>query len=127
MGYEGDSFFTLTTSERAGLVLVALALWAAAIAVARRLPGPRGLRIAGALVLAWAVLWLSPQLFYLYYLAIFDGLPWQIVIGTPPTPLDLGRLLTFTGRETLAAHSQGVLLWSLVLVAGVSPGRGVRP
>ncbi len=70
-----------------------------------------------ALVLFWLFVWLSPQIYYWYYLLIFDGLPVQSVIGTPPTPFDLIRLIGFSDRHDLSHHGQGVLGWALVLTA----------
>ncbi len=117
--YEGDSFFTLTVLERAGLVLWSLAmvagsLWLMRIAVRR---AHWAVRLAGAAVAFWAFVWLSPQLYYAYYLMIFDGLPLQIVVRWPPGPGALIELLGFQTRATLSEHSKGVLGWIMVAVA----------
>ncbi len=70
-----------------------------------------------ALVLFWLFVWLSPQIYYWYYRLIFDGLPVQSVIGTPPTPFDLIRLIGFSDRHDLSHHGQGVLGWAMALTA----------
>lgn len=109
LSYTGDSFFTLTMGERVGLILVTLLLSAAMLAVGRWLRG-----VIWAVALIWAFIWLSPQAYYLYYQWIFEGLPWQIVVKTPPSPLDLLRFLTFQAGDTLSAHGQGLLGWLLI-------------
>lgn len=109
LSYAGDSFFTLTMGERAGLVVLSLTLWSGVVMLGRWLRGP-----IWAVVLFWGFVWLSPQVYYLYYQAIFDGLPWQIVVKAPPGPLDLLRLLAFRAADNLSAHGQGLLGWSLI-------------
>lgn len=109
LSYTGDSFFTLTMGERVGLILVTLLLSAATLALGRWLRG-----VIWAVALIWAFIWLSPQVYYLYYQWIFEGLPWQIVVKAPPAPLDLLRFLTFRAGDTLSAHGQGLLGWLLI-------------
>ncbi|MEO1249264.1 MAG: hypothetical protein AAFW76_05430 [Pseudomonadota bacterium] len=89
--YEGDSFFTLSMGGRVGLLLISFALAAAILALAWRLTHERPLpwRLAIAAVLFYLSVWLSPQIYYLYYLLIFDGLPWQIVVKRPPGPVHI--------------------------------------
>ena len=67
--------------------------------------------------------WLSPQVYYVYYLMIFDGLPWQIVVRTPPGPGALVRLLAFQDKASLSAHGQAALGWAM-LAAALWRGRG---
>ena len=111
-GYAGDSFHTLGRAEQAGLVALSLALAAGMAALAWRLAGP-----IRAVVLFWLFVWLSPQVFYLYYQMIFDGLPWQIVVRGVPGPGRILRLLTFTVSGTLSDHGAGLLGWGLVGLA----------
>ena len=115
--YAGDSFLTLGTGGRVGLLLLSALLWAGMLALGWRLRGAIG--AFGGVALFWAFLWLSPQVYYLYYQAIFDGLPWQVVIAAPPDPARLLRLLTFTDAATLSAHGKGALGWSLIALAPV--------
>ncbi len=115
--YPGDSFLTLGTGGRIGLALLSLALWAAIVALCARVRGRLALPVAVAVF--WAFLWLSPQVYYLYYLTIFEGLPWQVVVGAPPGPGRLLRLLTFMAEPTLSAHGKAVLGWSLIVLAPV--------
>lgn len=74
-------------------------------------------RVLLAIAAFWLFVWLSPQLYYLYYQMIFDDLPWQIVVKSPPGPANIAQLLSFTDRATLSAHGQGLLGWSLMLTA----------
>ena len=79
------------------------------------------MRLAIAFVVIWAFEWLSPQVYYLYYIFLFD-LPLQLVVQTPPTPGDVVRLLTFTAGFDLSHHGRGALSW-LILLACVAPHR----
>ncbi len=117
--YAEDSFFTLTVPGRIGLICVTLVLSAAVIGMARRLTsGLHGLvRCMNAVVLFWAFVWLSPQLYYLYYLQVFEHLPLQNVIPKPPSPVVIANLLVFRAEENLAAHGQGVLAWMMITAA----------
>ena len=136
--YAEDSFFTLSMAGRIGLVFLSTALTAAvflltglALRYARRLPAIKRVLAGVGVVtgLFWVFVWLSPQVYYLYYQVIFDGLPWQIVVGKPPGLGGLIDLLTFTAGETLSDHSKGVLGWVLALYAAarVLPiGRAVK-
>ena len=71
--------------------------------------------IAGIAVF-WVFLWLSPQVYYLFYQIIFDGLPWQTIVGGPPNPAVLIDIYLFSGPATLAGHAKGVLGWTLFLL-----------
>ncbi len=124
--YERDTFFELTLLGRAGLTMLSILLAFVVVYIAFIFykNGPRqslsiglGSRLITAATLLWLFLWLSPQAYYLYYQTIFDGLPWQIVIMTPPSISDLGDILLFQGRNSLAEHSKAVLGWILILGA----------
>ncbi len=124
--YADDSFHTLSLTGRIGLVclslgLAALILWLAWRGTARVGLAAR-LLIVGALFFSFV--WLSPQVYYTYYLILFDGLPWQVVINTPPGPASLLDLLTFREAATLSAHAQGMLGWALIAMAGVRQAAG---
>lgn len=117
--YEGDSFHTLTALGQIGLVLLSTALSAALLWIGWRVMAgrPFALRIVLALVLFFGFVWLSPQVYYTYYMTLFEGLPWQSVIKSPPGAERLLRLFGFQGPQNMAAHSQGVLGWALVVMA----------
>jgi len=124
--YERDSFFELTIPGRAGLTMLSIILAFIVVCIAynlykhcpRQNPGiGLGLRLVTAVALLWLFSWLSPQAYYLYYQAIFDDLPWQIVIMTPPSIGDLGDILFFQGKNSLAEHSKAALGWILILGA----------
>lgn len=108
-GYTEDSFHTLTGMEQIGLLALTLALSGGLLTLGYRFGGP-----ILALALFWTFVWLSPQVYYLYYQAIFDGLPWQIVVKSPPGPVRIARLLTFQAAGTLSDHGKGVLGWALI-------------
>ena len=124
--YQRDTFFELTLLGRAGLTTLSVFLALIVVYIAfvlfkhgsRKGPGiGLGLRLIIAVTLLWLFLWLSPQAYYLYYQTLFDGLPWQIVIMTPPSISDLGDILLFQGRNSLAEHSKAALGWILILCA----------
>ncbi|MEM7724354.1 MAG: hypothetical protein AAF376_18570 [Pseudomonadota bacterium] len=126
--YEGDSFFTLSAAGQAGLALLSLVFAGLVVGLVRLLGWRRhwAIRVVIAFVVFLGFVWLSPQGYYTYYRLIIDGLPAQSVIREPPRPEDLLALLTFSGRGTLAAHSQGVLGWFMLVAALWGRGRAVR-
>ncbi|MEM6355097.1 MAG: hypothetical protein AAF844_05360 [Pseudomonadota bacterium] len=113
--YANDSFFTLSPMAAFGLAVLSTALAAALLGAVRAVSKTRSVfnpPVVGALALWWVFLWLSPQLYYTYYMAVFPALPVQSVIRWPPGPLTLLELLSLTGPATLAAHAQGALGWA---------------
>jgi len=76
------------------------------------------IRILIGIVVWVAYLWLAPQVYYTYYYFLFGDLPWQRVVSWPPMPLELFDIATFTSRQNLSFHGQGLLGWGLVLFAG---------
>ena len=115
--YNQDSFFDLSPLGQIGLATLSLTLFALAFVATRGvLRGhPCFVRLSGAIIVFWAFVWLSPQVYYMYYRLLFSDLPLQWVIKQPIGPLDIVGLLTFHGRQNLAAHSQGVMGWILIL------------
>ena len=111
--YAADSYLTLPGAGQAGLAILS-ALLAVAAGAAVLAFKTAGLRIIAALAAFWIFLWLSPQIYYFYYLIILDGLALQLVIAWPPSPLALVDLLLFRGPATLAGHGQAVLGWALL-------------
>lgn len=118
--YQNDSFFTLSLSGQIGLIilstimaisLIALSFWGLSWTKIK------ALRPALALLLFWAFLWLSPQIYYLYYQFLIPNLPNQIVIKYPPTPLDVFRLLSLQNRAALADHGQALMGWLMLLAS----------
>lgn len=116
--YQQDSFFDLSALGQLGLVAISTALFAAALWIAWITLRARGLllRIAGAFALLWLFVWLSPQVYYMYYYMIFPDLPLQWVIWPPPGPDKPLQMLFFQFRQNLSAHSQGLLGWCLFLI-----------
>jgi len=121
--YDTDSFFTLGTWGRVGLLAISAALTLLWVLLAIQLRRFSRLRagLAG-LALFWLFVWLSPQFYYAYYLLLFDGLPIQWV-ARAPEPATILRLLSFTERATLSAHGVGILGWLVLLSAILWPRR----
>ena len=117
--YDGDSLFTLTGLQIAGVLAVGLGLAGLTLALLWHLSRNRAwpMRLALALVAAALFDWLSPQGFYEYYRVIIPGLPRQIVVGEPTGLIELARLYLFQGPETLSAHGRGLFYWTLLIVA----------
>lgn len=109
---------------RTGLVCLSIALAAGLLLLVRRVVrhSTPSVRALAAAVLFYLFVWLSPQLYYIYYLMIFDDLPDQWVVGPPPAALEIIRLLFFVAQNDLSHHGQGVLAWVL-LVAALWPQR----
>jgi hypothetical protein len=121
--YEGDSFYTLSGAGQVGLLILTLTLSVGILALGFILMRRRRFIICLciAAVLFFAFVWLSPQIYYAYYQVLFDGLPWQIVVKSPPGPATLWQLLSFSGDSTLSAHGQGLLGWLLIVMAHIRP------
>ncbi len=117
--YAGDSFFSLTMTGRVGLTVLSLVLAALTLSVFVKIAChlSRPARLMLALLVLWVFVWLSPQIYYLYYLVLIDGLPLQNVVQMPPGPTDIMRLLGFGGKASLAHHSQGLMGWMLILIS----------
>ncbi|MEO1397259.1 MAG: hypothetical protein AAFU56_00140 [Pseudomonadota bacterium] len=120
--YGEDSLFTLALPARIGLVALSTLLAVLILWLARRWSLGRHpvMCLAIGLGLFAAFEWVSPQIYYTYYLIIFDTLPIQMVIDWPPGPVQLFKLLTFSDNANLSFHSRGVLGWSLLLVSVLS-------
>ena len=116
--YSGDTFFHLSPAGQYGLAAIALLL--AGLSVAVMLWISKRLSLWGKLVTAIAVFWwfewLSPQVFYVYYWMIMDGLPMQLVVNLPPSPQKLLAIMSFTGPATISAHSRGILFLVMLLL-----------
>ncbi len=124
--YDQDTFFQLTTPGRTGLLLLSSGLVAIIICVtfkaSNKLPRLNLsvdiiARLTVAVALFWLFLWLSPQVYYLYYRTIIDTLPWQNVISAPPSFQDIGQILLFQNANSLAEHSKAALGWVLIISA----------
>jgi len=119
MGYAEDSFFTLGMGGRIGLVILSGVLATFCVGIVWGCVKGWG-RV-------WRVVfaWLSPQVYYAYFWLIFENLPVQIVVRKPPGVGEVARLLSFTGKASLAQHGQGVFGWLLIATA-LLRGRGLR-
>ena len=121
--YQKDSFFDLSPWGQVGLVAISTFLFLLVLLAAWKLLKPRGslIRIVGALVLFWLFVWLSPQVYYMYYWTYFPDLPMQWVIWPPPGPDKAVKMLFFQYRENLSAHSKGLLGWCLITAPFAAP------
>ena len=117
--YSEDSFYTLSAYSRLAVVAVSVGMFAALLVLGYVLMKARNgaARIVVGMFLFWIFVWLSPQVYYALYQFLFEGLPHQWVVGSPPMLDELARLITFSGRQTLSAHGQGVLFWTLMFLS----------
>ncbi len=123
--YADDTFFQLSLTGRIGLLLIsgglgALTLWACHV-LTRRVRWP--LRLLGALGVFVVFEWLAPQIHYLWYRAVIDGLPLQWVIGPWPDTGAAWRVLFLQEAPGLSAHARALLGWACVAVALVGRTR----
>jgi hypothetical protein len=126
-GYPQDSYWTLGWAGRAGVLAISaigIAVFFAGIAVKTRVIlrwKRQATTTAWALIdiaiglLMFGVLFsISPQVFYSFYLLIFQGLPQQWVIDGL---LDTDRLKMIAKMDplgSLADHLAGITLWAVV-------------
>lgn len=113
-----DSFFALTMGHQVGLAVLSLTLAIGLLWCCWQI-GRRSRWLTRALISLGAFVvfsWVSPQVYYTYYLMIFDDLPVEWVITWPPDMAKTVAEFTFTGRSSLAAHGRGVLGWLCVLI-----------
>jgi len=115
--YLEDSFFDLSPWGRVGLLLISTCLFLITLFVTRRLlvNKPIWLSVSGSIVIFVLFVFLSPQVYYMYYRILIDGLPLQWVIKPTEAPVEALKYITFQGPQNLSAHSQGLLGWILVL------------
>lgn len=117
--YEADTFFNLSILGRIGLGALSITLFALTVAafyfVAKRMS--LASRIVTAMVFLWAFIWLSPQIYYLYYLLLFDGLELQNVIHRPPSAHEIWTIMTFSDKAWLSSHAKALLGWAMILLS----------
>lgn len=106
-----ESFYALTPLGRIGLLTLSVALCVAMIFLTRVIVTgwPLIARVMLSLILLWAFIWLSPQVFFSFYSLFFDEVPkgW-VVKGPPPIGMAI-RVITFTGPADVMHHAQGAL------------------
>lgn len=117
--YRDDSFFDLSVWGQVGLAAISAVLFLIAVAVAWAILRKRHIvvRFSGAVVLFWMFVWLSPQVYYIYYRMIIPDLPLQWVIWPPPAGLRAVEILLFQYQANLSAHGQALLGWSMIIAA----------
>ena len=115
--YLQDSFFDLSPWGRVGLVVISACLFFFTAFITRLVlrNKPVWLCILGSLGIFVLFVCLSPQIYYLYYRILIEGLPLQWVIKPMQAPMAALEYLTFQGPENLSAHSQGLLGWFLIV------------
>ena len=114
--YSQDSFFDLSQWGRVGLLCISTFLFLTVFAFTMKLlvKKPVWLKISGALFVFWLFVWVSPQIYYMYYRSIIDDLPLQWVIWPVESPKIALDYLIFQGPQNLSAHSQGLMGWALI-------------
>lgn len=117
--YAEDTFFHLSVAGQFGLAILSVVLAAFTAWLFSKISTRFSLsvKVLLALVFLWLFIWLSPQVYYFYYLLLFEGLPVQWVIQTPPTLSELFLTITFQGKATLSNHSKGALYWLMIVIA----------
>ena len=118
--YDQDSFFTLGTLGKLGLMTLSVLMFLVIIWSMTRFCAHWHIKLAGALISFYFFVWLSPPIYYTYDLFIFDGLPLQNVIAGPPTLLGIFRLMTFTDQNSMSAHGLGLLGWTMIVASQLS-------
>lgn len=129
MMYSDDTFFHLSIPGQIGLAILSALLCIITVWIFHKTSSRFGLlvKVLLAIVFLWTFTWVSPQIYYLYYWVIFDGLPLQSVIQTPPSVAEILAYITFSGEQNLSAHSKGVLFWILIFVAVWKKYQDKRP
>lgn len=117
--YSEDTFFHLTIQGRVGLVILSLVLFAFTIGLFWKISSRYNLlvKVLCAIVFIWLFIWVSPQIYYLYYIQIFNDLPYQNVIQKPPSPLEVLKTITFFANSSLSNHAKGIVFWAMMLIA----------
>ena len=114
-----DSIHTITVIQQIGLGFISLTLLSMMIFLSLKLfrNKPMIVRIMVAIGLFYLFVWLSPQLYYAYYILIFEDLPIQLVIKAPPGIWPLVKILTLQNNTRLSDHSLAFLDWVLISLA----------
>ena len=125
--YANDTFFHLNLIGQVGLVLISLVLVAITLIGTWLLTRRRGLvtRVLAGLGVVVVFEWLAPQVHYLWYMAVIDGLPLQWVIPAYPRPAAAWQVLGLQLPPSLSAHGRAALGWMVLMTALVSPW--IRP
>jgi len=125
--YEKDTFFHLSLTGRIGLVILSATMAGVIIFTFVRFTKNFAIpvRLGLTVVTLWLFIWLSPQIYYLYYIQIISGLPMQNVIQWPPSLVEILQTIFFGHKSNLSNHAKGVLFWAMVFFA-LSPKRETK-
>jgi hypothetical protein len=117
--YANGSIHTLTVIQQIGLSFISLTLLSMMIFLSLKLfkNKPMLVRIMVVIGFFYLFVWLSPQLYYAYYILIFEDLPIQLVIKAPPGVGPLVKILTLQNNTRLSDHSLAFLGWVLISLA----------
>ena len=121
--YTNDTFFHLSLVGQIGLIAISLALASITLLGTWVLTRRRGLvtRALAALGVVTVFEWIAPQIHYLWYLVVIDGLPLQWVIPAYPQPASAWQVLGFQLPASLSAHGRAALGWLIIATAIVAP------
>lgn len=124
-GYQGDSFWTLHPSGRAGVVAIALVgvvstftIIAIKSRALRRFGWPTTVALsvdvlAGLLIFGF-VYSVGPQVFYTFYRIIIPDLPAQWVIDTAFDTTRVLKVARVNADGSMSDHLAGVTLWAIL-------------
>lgn len=123
--FRDDTFFQLSDLGQIGtaaisVVLCVIMLWLCWRVVRRE---PLWLRLVLALVLFLLFEWLSPQIYYFWYMVVYPGLSLQWVVGFWPRPPDVLSTLALQRSDTLSGLSRALLGWGMIGLALLARGR----
>ncbi|MEJ6397101.1 hypothetical protein [Yoonia sp. 208BN28-4] len=121
--YADDSFWTLTTAGRAGVIAITVSGLALVLWIAQKLTPTFAklpflaaaiLHSVAALAIFAVIYGVSPQVFYSFYQIIFPDLPAQWVIS-PATALSrLGDAIDLITAPNLSDDIAGLTFWTLI-------------
>jgi len=140
-GYPGDSLFTLSVSQRIGLILITsvlvLLLFLTCVVASYTLcklfhkHAARWYIVLSCtvttLLLCAIALALVPQLHYLYYRLIIPGLPAQIVPAGDLSVSQLWQYLVLPAHANTSVHASGVTVWICVFASVIVALKASKP
>lgn len=123
--YANDSFFTLSLPGQFGLLLLSTFLTIIIFVGFWKLTKRCNIffKLGLSVSILWLFVWLSPQIYYSYYLFLFDDLEFKNITKRPPTAADIVSLMTFSNRVDFSNHGKGLLGWGLIFLSLVRTSR----
>ena len=121
-GYAGDSFWTLRTGGRLGVILISITGFALIFTVLSLRPTmPKGSPVVRVLirsllgVVIYSFLYsVSPQIFYTFYWFIFPDLPVQVVVSDAFNIARIAKSISLQTGGSLSDHLAGLGFWAIL-------------